>query len=102
MHVFTSHKLLWLGEAGRPPVHTCCLAQIDTSLLSLADVTWHTCCICAPLSPPPPYHPPQIKFFKSTMFRKTIETKSLSETRQVWESFIAMTKDAIQKRKPGE
>lgn len=43
----------------------------------------------------------QIKFFKSTMFRKTIETKSLSETRQVWESFIGMTKDAIRKRKPG-
>lgn len=43
----------------------------------------------------------QIKFFKSTMFRKTIETKSLSETRQVWESFIEMTKDAIRQRKPG-
>ncbi|CAM9165693.1 unnamed protein product [Pylaiella littoralis] len=42
----------------------------------------------------------EIKFFKSTMFRKTIETKSLSETRQVWESFIAMAKDAIQKRTP--
>ncbi|CBJ29358.1 conserved unknown protein [Ectocarpus siliculosus] len=42
----------------------------------------------------------EIKFFKSTMFRKTIETKSLSETRQVWESFIGMTKDAIRKRKP--
>ncbi|CAN0420883.1 unnamed protein product [Ectocarpus sp. 8 AP-2014] len=42
----------------------------------------------------------EIKFFKSTMFRKTIESKSLSETRQVWESFIGMTKDAIRKRKP--
>ncbi|CAM9361317.1 unnamed protein product, partial [Ectocarpus sp. 13 AM-2016] len=42
----------------------------------------------------------EIKFFKSTMFRKTIETKSLSETRQVWESFIGMTKDAVRKRKP--
>eukprot|EP00903_Cladosiphon_okamuranus_P007548 g7323.t1 len=42
----------------------------------------------------------EIKFFKSTMFRKTIETKSLSETRRVWESFIDMTKDAIRQRKP--
>lgn len=58
---------------------------------------------CPPciVAPPLPYLV-QIKFFKSTMFRKTIESKSLSETRQVWESFISMTKDAIEKRRPGE
>ncbi len=57
-----------------------------------------------PLLPPPLLllFPLQIKFFKTTMFRKTIETKSLGETRQVWESFIDMVKDAVQKRKPGE
>ncbi|CAM9192604.1 unnamed protein product, partial [Laminaria digitata] len=42
----------------------------------------------------------EIKFFKSTMFRKTIEAKSLQETREVWESFIEMAKSAIQMRQP--
>lgn len=42
----------------------------------------------------------EIKFFKSTMFRKTIEAKSLQETREVWESFIGMAKSAIQLRQP--
>ena len=54
------------------------------------------------LAVPPPAYKAQIKFFKNTMFRKTIEAKSPQETREVWESFLGMAKGAIHIRHPGE
>lgn len=81
------------------------LIYVVLSLYVVAHVNFPTVSALLVATPPPPPKLPyfmQIKFFKSTMFRKTIESKSLSETRQVWESFIGMTKEAIEKRRPGE
>lgn len=87
-----------------PGAHGCCnFVSLKTSP-RLSQFCWRSFALpCTLRCPPPPRRcaAVQIKFFKSTMFRKTIETKSLSETRHVWESFIDMTKDAVRQRQPG-